>query len=103
MNKSTVFWIVTGCFILLVTLDIVNTTYLLNNGAVELNPVMRPYAYSLPHLVFIKALMCSAVILLAIWVDKKVHGFGNIIMTGVFLESGLLLVINLLDIFRLLP
>jgi hypothetical protein len=94
---------VAGCILVIASLDILTTVYIIGNGGFEANTLMAPVVGSLPLFLTVKYTVCWAIFGMALYADRLVHNSSNVIFSVVFLVSCLPVISNTLVIARVIP
>jgi hypothetical protein len=81
MDKN--FYILSGCFITLMVLDIITTTYILAHGGYEGNPFLVNIVGNVGSHVAVKGVVCAIIFCLAVFAEHIRENGGTVVMAAV--------------------
>lgn len=81
MDKN--FYILSGCFITLMILDIVTTTFIITHGGYEANPFLVNIVNNPISHVAVKGIVCGIIFVLCFISDRIIVNGGTVVMASV--------------------
>jgi hypothetical protein len=77
------FYILSGCFITLMILDIVTTTFIITHGGYEANPFLVGIVGNPISHVAVKGVVCAIIFCLAVFAEHIKENGGTVVMAAV--------------------
>lgn len=77
------FYILSGCFITLMILDIITTTFIITHGGYEANPFLVGIVGNPIYHVAVKGIVCGIIFGLCVLSDRIIINGGTVVMASV--------------------